>query len=110
MIHYICEQCGTPFDEPLGKKTIAFSVDGFANCDIERFCPICCSYYFSPADYCQCGEAKRKSEKLCLKCKEGLFRKFSDFCDELTEAEEDQIDEWLYDESIKERKKWGYAK
>lgn len=107
MIRYICEQCGTAFDEPIIKETMAFSVDGFPKYDIEKFCPICCSYYFTPADYCQCGEAKRKGDKLCGRCKRIVFSKFSEFCDELTEQEVDQLDEWLDGESIKERKRWG---
>lgn len=109
MINYICESCGTPFDEPLEKKTMMFQIDGFPRYEIEQYCPICCSYRFTPADYCGCGEAKEKRERICKKCKSELLNAFNEFCDGLTEDEEEQLDDWLDGESVKDRKRWHYA-
>jgi hypothetical protein len=98
---YICDICNTPFDRP--GVTVDLK-DGYRS----ETCPICGEGSFSPADECpRCGEWKPVSRKLCHDCTVNLVSRFCDFADELTEDEEDALDELLDGNSVKDRRKWA---
>ena len=106
MIRYICDFCGTGFDEPEAVNYVEINGD-FKRRYTEYFCPVCGEESYSAADECpKCGEAKLKADTLCEDCRKSLLERFTAFADELTEEEEDQLDSWLDGTSIKERSKF----
>lgn len=104
-MEYICDTCGTPFDMPL-YRTSRDVIDGHTMQTREAFCPVCGSPDFEAADTCPCGNAKHKEDILCRKCRKELLQKFTDFADLLSYEEEEQLDEWLDGESIRNRRNW----
>lgn len=106
MIRYRCDHCNTFFDEPSSIDYIDH-LGEFTRRYTDYHCPICGCDSFSEADYCpKCDEPKMKEDILCRGCRQHLFKRFVDFADKLTAEEEDQLDEWLYGCSVKERLKW----
>ena len=107
MIHYLCDYCHAFFDEPKAVNYVDVLGDFFKRRYTEYFCPICGEDSFSEADYCpKCDKPKLRTENLCDDCRKDLLTRFNAFADELTEEEEDQLDEWLDGESIKSRREW----
>lgn len=101
---FICRECAGYFSRP--------SVDDFGfDHAFGRFinrrevCPYCESLDIEEAQDCpNCtGGKKLHDDILCPSCRAALYKRFVDFCDELTEEEEDQLDEWLDGESVKNR-------
>lgn len=106
MINYICDFCGTPFEEP---KTQTFTewLGEFSRTYTEERCPICYGLSFSPADSCpKCNDPKLKEDLLCRQCRYELKTRFSAFADELTAEEEEQLDEWTGGDTIANRRNW----
>ena len=104
---YLCELCGVAFDQPVTRSYIDRSVDCRATI-YETLCPVCGEPYIEEADSCPgCDGFKFADERLCRKCRAGLLKKFRAFADELTAEEEEQLDDWLDGESIKDRGKWS---
>lgn len=103
MIRYLCETCGTGFDEP-HRHTVHETLAGFPSTYTEEACPICGGGIFTKADDCpKCGGLKLSREHLCRGCRAELARRFTAFADELTAEEEEQLDEWLDGSSITDR-------
>ena len=107
MIQYCCDYCNTFFDEPHKSVSTVFRGDFLAK-QTEYVCSACGSDSFSEADYCpKCDDPKLKTDILCKACRKDLLKRFTSFADELTEEEEDQLDEWLEGVSIKDRRSFG---
>jgi len=107
MIHYICDHCDTPFDEPV---VVAHREDlgEFTREYFDGVCPICGCDSFSDADICpKCGDAKLTKEILCKRCRDELKQRFTDFADTLTAEEEQQLDDWLDGDTITNRRNWS---
>lgn len=102
---YICDICGTPFDMPF-RRTSRDVIDGHTMQTSEVLCPVCGSPDFGAADTCPCGNAKHKEDILCRKCRKELLQKLNGFADFLSYEEEEQLDEWLDGESIRNRRNW----
>ena len=105
MIHFLCDVCGTAFDAP-HRRMHKENCGEFKMVTYEDVCPICGECYFTPADLCACGRPKQKDHILCLTCRRALLGKLMDFADTLTEEEENQLDDWLDGNSIKDRRTW----
>ena len=106
MIRYICDFCGTGFDEPEAVNYVEINGDCKRRYT-EYFCPVCGEESYSDADECpKCGEVKLTGDTLCRDCRKDLLRRFTAFADSLTAEEEQQIDDWLEGDSITNRKKW----
>ena len=106
MIRYRCDHCNTFFDEPLSMDYTE-QLGDFCRSYTDYHCPVCFCDSFSEADYCpKCGEPKLKSDILCRGCRKHLLKRFTDFADELTAEEEDQLDAWLDGGSVKDRVTW----
>lgn len=103
---YLCDVCNTPFDRPVSHvENMAY--DGGTIAYEEQMCPVCGSIYFSEVVSCpDCGNWMRKSDILCKSCRSDLLSRFTAFADQLTAAEEQQIDEWMDGDSISDRRKW----
>lgn len=100
MIRYVCEICGTFFDEPQVIETKNSDLEINFNYR-EELCPICASAYFEPADYCpRCKRPKWEKNILCTACKKELLKKVSAFFDELTPDEQKQYEKWAEEENI----------
>lgn len=107
MIQYCCDYCNTFFDEP-HESVYTELLGDFHVKQTDYFCPVCGSDSFSEADYCpKCDEPKLKVDTLCKDCRKDLLTRFKAFADELTEEEEDQLDDWLDGDSIKSRGGWS---
>lgn len=108
MIHYICDHCGTPFDEPV---VIAHreNLGEFTREYFDGVCPICGCDSFRDADSCPgCDEAKPADEGcLCKSCKKKLLGKIEKFADYLSCFEMEQFDEWMDGGTITDRRAWG---
>lgn len=103
MTRYLCETCGTVFDEP-HRRTHHEHIGVIAYGFTEEACPICGGGIFTKADDCpKCGGLKLSREHLCRGCRADLARRFTAFADELTAEEEEQLDEWLDGSSITDR-------
>ena len=103
MIRYLCETCGTVFDEP-HRFTLHEHINGIPFDYNGEACPICGGGIFTKANDCpKCGGLKLSSEHLCRSCRADLARRFTAFADELTAEEETQLDEWLDGNSITDR-------
>ena len=106
MIRYRCDCCLTYFNDPVSIDHTEH-LGEFRRSYTDYLCPACGADSFSDADYCpKCDEPKLKTDTLCEDCRKALLERFTAFADELTEEEEDQLDEWLDGESIKSRKEW----
>ena len=106
MIHYICDHCGTPFDEPVTAHH-AENLGEFCRAYETQACPICGCDSFSPADLCpKCGEAKLAEETLCKRCRDELKNRVIRFFDTLTAEEEAQFDDWMDGDTVTHRKDW----
>jgi hypothetical protein len=86
---YICNICGTEFDEP-----------------VSGTCPVCANTDYDAADSCQCGRLKPKRDALCMDCKERLTNRLCDFLDTLTYEEEEQTDRLLDGNSVHDHNDW----
>ena len=108
MIRYICENCGTVFDEPHRRKYTE-ALGEFTYTYTEETCPACGEDLFEAVELCpRCGDRyKLCGEILCKECRTDLLRRVIDFADGLTAEEEAQLDEWLDGASIEERRKWS---
>lgn len=107
MIRYICDHCGTPFDEPVTTRYRERIAEGIFREYTESHCPICGCEDFSPADLCpKCGEAKLEPEILCKRCRDELKSSILYFFDTLTAEEESQFDDWMEGDTITHRKDW----
>lgn len=96
---YKCTDCGNVFDEPhkMGRYIEA-----------EYVCPNCGSEYYEEAERCgnpTCYNYVFKGKIICKACQVELLNRFKAFADELTAAEEEQLDEWTSGLSITERGK-----
>ena len=106
MIRYLCDHCGTPFDEPVTRHYTE-TLGEFTRPYTEAVCPICGCDSFSDADLCpKCGEAKLAEETLCKRCRDALHSRIIDFADTLTAEEEAQLDDWMDGDSITSRRNW----
>ena len=106
MIQYCCDYCNTFFDEPEAVHYVEVNGD-FKRRYTEYFCPICGEESFSEADACpKCGEAKLTTDTLCRDCRKDLLKRFTAFADELTEEEEEQLDDWMDGDTITNRRNW----
>ena len=99
-----CYECGAVFDEPC-VITETNSTDRGDEIYMMSLCPKCYES-FGKANRCRCGEYKFEDERICKNCREELLEKFIYFADGLTEEEEEQLDEWLDGNSIKDRKRF----
>ena len=81
-------------------------IDGHTMQTSEVLCPVCGSPDFGAADTCPCGNAKHREDILCRKCRNELLQKLNGFADFLSYEEEEQLDEWLDGESIRNRRNW----
>lgn len=107
MTRWICNCCGTVFDEPVTKVTTEW-IEGHVRTDTEPICPICGELYIDPVVPCPgCDGFKFEEEILCKECRSDLLRRFNAFADSLTEEEEQQIDEWTDGDIIENRGKWS---
>lgn len=99
-----CYTCDAVFDEP---HIIRESVPTEHGDELymTAVCPTC-GEAFGEADLCGCGDYKFENEFLCASCRRDLLAKFKDFADGLTAEEEEQLDEWLDGNSIKDRNKF----
>ncbi len=100
---YQCELCGTVFDRP---RTITQSrpdADGCREHMEKCVCPICGEARFFPVEPCSCGGWKPRGDTLCTRCRQGVRESFSAYCDSLTEAEQEVLDDMLDGMSIHDR-------
>lgn len=106
MIRYICDNCATPFDEPLRRHYVEHLGD-FSHRYTEELCPVCGFDSFSEAEECpRCGGVKRTNEIICPACRKALKRRFTAFADFLTAEEEAQLDDWLDGDTVENRRNW----
>lgn len=109
MIHYLCELCGTAFDEPRIHTYLDQTVDCRAVIR-ESLCPACGQPYIVQADLCpKCETPKPEDQRLCRGCMGSLIRRFCAFADELTADEEEALDDLLDGESVTTRQRWREA-
>ena len=107
MKRYLCNTCGTFFDEP-HRYTLHEHIAGLPFTYNGESCPICSGALFTEADECpKCGDPKPARDTLCRPCRRSLLRRFTAFADCLTAEEEQQLDEWLDGSSITDRKRWN---
>lgn len=97
---YKCLDCGNVFEEP---KKIGYGIEK------EYVCPICGEEYYEEAERCGNPGCMNYTVhgSLCVACKAELLARVKTFFDGLTEAEEEQFDEWMDGESITGRDKWN---
>lgn len=96
---YICLDCGHVFEDPC--KMVDWSPEYGKT--VEELCPKCEDGNFLGADRCpDCGRWMPKGDKLCEICREDLRDRFRTFRETLTAAQEDELDEMLDGESIKD--------
>lgn len=101
---YRCEDCGAIFCAPM-VHSFSENVGGVRRVYTELVCPGCSdSTNYNEIDKCQCGTMKDKSHNLCEKCRISLRNRFIDFLNQLTTEEEEQIDEWLDGNSVRDRR------
>lgn len=104
---YKCESCGTVFEHPYVRTYIDQSVDCKATFR-ECLCPACFMPDIDEANSCPgCDCFKFRDEILCKSCRSELLKRFTDFADELSPEQEEQLDDWLDGDSIKNRRKWS---
>lgn len=104
---YLCEICATAFDAPIIRRTP--NTDGEHTWyEADALCPVCGSENrFRHAVRCpKCGEWMRKGAVLCPACRADLRERFAAFVDELTPAEQIQLDNWLDGDTIERRALW----
>ena len=107
MIHYLCEICGTAFDEPCVHTYVDRTVDCLAVVR-EPLCPACGQPDIVQADLCpKCQSPKPEDQCLCRECMGSLIRRFCAFADELTAEEEEALDDLLDGESVTARHDWN---
>jgi len=107
MIHYICDHCDTPFDEPV---VVAHreNLGEFTREYFDGVCPICGCDSFSDADLCpKCGEAKMATEILCKRCRDEFIKRIDDKFSDCTAEEEELFDELMDGDTITNRRNWG---
>lgn len=88
------------------RRTSRDVIDGHTMQTSEVLCPVCGSPDFGAADTCPCGNAKHREDILCRKCRKELLQKLNGFADFLSYEEEEQLDEWLDGESIRNWRNW----
>lgn len=103
---YLCEICGTAFDEPTIIERNE-NIAGFWVPYRAAVCPICGTPYFVKAEECSCGGVRIAGDRLCKECRGNLLKRITGFFDELTVEEEEQFDDWMDGESIANRKRWS---
>lgn len=104
---YKCEICDTAFDHPFIREYTDQSIDCSARFR-ECLCPVCHEPYINEANSCPgCDGFKFRNEILCKTCRADLLKRFKAFADELTEEQEQQLDDWLDGDTIENRGKWS---
>lgn len=108
---YLCPICNTPYEPVPIKETSDLNGEGAFQTSTYYQCQICgypCDPERDKADLCECCHFhyKLESENLCSKCRRALIEKFKAFADELTEPEEDTLDDLLDGCSVKDRVRW----
>lgn len=96
---YYCYSCGEFFDEP---RVVGSYIEK------EYTCPLCGDSDIGNAKFCDnpnCTNRAPENVRLCKPCRCDLLKRFNAFADELTEPEEEALDDMFDGRSIKERKK-----
>lgn len=107
MNRWICNCCGTVFDEPRKRVTTEW-IDGHLRTDTELICPLCGEPYIDPVVPCPgCDGFKFPEEILCKDCRKDLLQLITSFADDLTAEQEQQFNDWMDGDIIENRRKWG---
>ena len=104
MARYVCDECGSFFDEPSECRY----VESWGETFLEETCPYCGSDNFSHAggDCDICGHPCREDWMICDDCRAALVSKLTQFLDGLTPGELDALDGLTEARNISRYRDW----
>lgn len=100
---YRCDICAGVFDQPRAITENRPDADGYWERMEKSVCPLCGESRFSPVEPCSCGGWKGQGEALCPSCRQSVKARFCAFCDQLTEEQQEVLDDMLDGMSIGQR-------
>lgn len=108
MIRFICDHCGTAFDEPIKIEYSEKISAEITHRYTEEKCPICGSDSFSAATLCpDCGEPMLAGRIICRKCAIGYMKRINECFDHFTEEGEEWFNDMMDFSGIGNRAKWS---
>jgi hypothetical protein len=109
MIRFICDHCGTPFDEPV-KVEYSEAISGeITRHYTEERCPICGCDSFSNAKLCpDCGAPMTADRIICKNCAEAYMERINECFDHFTADGEEWFNEMMTHYDIDKRREWAW--